>query len=75
MRHVLPIWDANETWLVLGGGGLLAMFPPAYSVLLTALYPPIIAMLLSLIFRGVALEFRDRAAASTRRIWDLGFLA
>lgn len=56
---ILPIWDANETWLVLGGGGLLALFPLAYAVLLPALYVPFIAMFLALIVRAMALEFRD----------------
>jgi cytochrome d ubiquinol oxidase subunit II len=56
---ILPIWDANETWLVLGGGGLLALFPLAYAVLLPALYWPFITMFLALILRAVALEFRD----------------
>ncbi|SEI43612.1 cytochrome d ubiquinol oxidase subunit II [Pseudomonas sp. NFR16] len=56
---ILPIWDANETWLVLGGGGLLALFPLAYAILLPALYVPFIAMLLALIVRAMALEFRD----------------
>ncbi|MHC8344700.1 cytochrome d ubiquinol oxidase subunit II [Pseudomonas sp. RT6P73] len=56
---ILPIWDANETWLVLGGGGLLALFPLAYAILLPALYLPFIAMFLALILRAVALEFRD----------------
>lgn len=74
-NSILPIWDGNETWLVLGGGGLLALFPIAYSVFLTALYPLIIAMLLSLIFRGVSLDFRYHAAGRARRLWDLGFLA
>ena len=58
---ILPIWDANETWLVLGGGGLLALFPRAYAVLLPALYLPFILMLLALILRAMALEFRDHA--------------
>ncbi|MGF6457887.1 cytochrome d ubiquinol oxidase subunit II [Pseudomonas frederiksbergensis] len=58
---ILPIWDANETWLVLGGGGLLALFPLAYAILLPALYLPFIAMFLALILRAVALEFRDYA--------------
>jgi cytochrome d ubiquinol oxidase subunit II len=58
---ILPIWDANETWLVLGGGGLLALFPLAYSVLLPAVYWPFILMFLALIVRAVALEFRDHA--------------
>ncbi|HAS15851.1 MAG TPA: ubiquinol oxidase subunit II, partial [Idiomarina abyssalis] len=53
MNTVAPVWDGNETWLVLGGGGLLAVFPLAYSVLMPALYMPVIAMLLGLIFRGV----------------------
>lgn len=56
---ILPIWDANETWLVLGGGGLLALFPLAYAILLPALYLPFIAMFLALILRALALEFRD----------------
>jgi cytochrome d ubiquinol oxidase subunit II len=58
---ILPIWDANETWLVLGGGGLLALFPLAYAILLPALYLPFILMFLALILRVVALEFRDYA--------------
>ena len=58
MNSVAPVWDGNETWLVLGGGGLLAVFPLAYAVIMPALYAPIIAMLLALIFRGVAFEFR-----------------
>jgi cytochrome d ubiquinol oxidase subunit II len=58
---ILPIWDANETWLVLGGGGLLALFPLAYAILLPALYLPFILMFLALIVRAVALEFRDHA--------------
>lgn len=58
---ILPIWDANETWLVLGGGGLLAMFPKAYAILLPALYLPFILMFLALIVRAMALEFRDHA--------------
>ena len=59
-----PVWDGNETWLVLGGGGLFAVFPLAYAVILPALYPAIIAMLLALVFRGVGFEFRFRAATS-----------
>lgn len=58
---ILPIWDANETWLVLGGGGLLALFPLAYAILLPALYLPFILMFLALILRAMALEFRDHA--------------
>lgn len=58
---ILPIWDANETWLVLGGGGLLALFPLAYAVLLPAVYWPFILMFVALIVRAVALEFRDHA--------------
>ena len=60
MNSVAPVWDGNETWLVLGGGGLMAAFPLAYAVLMPALYTPIIAMLLGLVFRGVAFEFRWR---------------
>src|SRR4030081_3229456 len=58
MNTVAPFWDGNETWLVLGGGGLLAAFPTAYAILMPAFYLPVIAMLLGLIFRGVAFEFR-----------------
>lgn len=72
MNSIAPLWDGNETWLVLGGGGLLAAFPLAYAVLLSALYAPIIAMLLALVFRGVAFEFRWRDPAH-RPFWDLAF--
>jgi cytochrome bd ubiquinol oxidase subunit II len=58
MRTVAPFWDGNETWLVLGGGGLLVAFPAAYAVIMPALYLPVIVMLLALVFRGVAFEFR-----------------
>lgn len=72
INSVAPVWDGNETWLVLGGGGLMAAFPLAYAVILPALYAPIIAMLLALVFRGVAFEFRWRDAGH-RRYWDLAF--
>jgi cytochrome bd ubiquinol oxidase subunit II len=71
MNSVAPVWDGNETWLVLGGGGLMAAFPVAYAIVLTALYAPLTAMLLALIFRGVAFEFRWRAARKRR--WDWAF--
>jgi cytochrome d ubiquinol oxidase subunit II len=58
MRSVAPFWDGNETWLVLGGGGLWVAFPQAYTVIMPALYLPVIVMLLALVFRGVAFEFR-----------------
>jgi cytochrome d ubiquinol oxidase subunit II len=74
MNAIAPVWDGNETWLVLGGGGLLAAFPLAYAVILPALYAPLIAMLLGLVFRGVAFEFRWRDAGH-RRWWDSGFFA
>jgi cytochrome d ubiquinol oxidase subunit II len=72
MNAVAPVWDGNETWLVLGGGGLLAAFPLAYSIILPATYPPMIAMLLGLVFRGVAFEFRWRDP-DHRRYWDAAF--
>ncbi|MEW6674252.1 MAG: cytochrome d ubiquinol oxidase subunit II [Thermodesulfobacteriota bacterium] len=72
MNSIAPFWDGNETWLVLGGGGLLAAFPLAYAVLMPALYIPVILMLLGLIFRGVAFEFRFKANRS-RVIWDYAF--
>ena len=72
MNSIAPVWDGNETWLVLGGGGLLAAFPLAYAVAMPALYAPITAMLLGLIFRGVAFEFRARA--HTRKyLWNWAF--
>lgn len=64
---ILPVWDANETWLVLGGGGLLALFPLAYAILLPALYVPFIVMFLALIARAMALEFRDHASSERRK--------
>lgn len=72
MNTVAPIWDGNETWLVLGGGGLFAVFPLAYAVIMPALYAPIIAMLICLIFRGVAFEFRWKTK-SGKRNWDWSF--
>jgi cytochrome bd ubiquinol oxidase subunit II len=69
VNSVAPVWDGNETWLVFGGGGLFAMFPLAYAVILPALYPAIIAMLLALVFRGVGFEFRFRAATVRARGW------
>ena len=72
---VAPVWDFNETWLILGGGGLLAVFPLAFAVLMPALYFPILVMLLGLLFRGVAFEYRETGAAHPRanRLWDRGF--
>jgi cytochrome bd ubiquinol oxidase subunit II len=72
MNSVAPVWDGNETWLVLGGGGLLAAFPLAYAIVMPALYAPIIVMLLGLVFRGVAFEFRWKTE-SGRRLWDRAF--
>ncbi len=72
MNSIAPVWDGNETWLVLGGGGLFAAFPLAYAVILPATYPLIIAMLLGLVFRGVAFEYRWRDPAH-QRFWDAAF--
>ena len=72
MFSVAPIWDGNETWLILGGGGLFAVFHIAYAVLMPALYLPIILMLVALIFRGVAFEFRFKADRS-KFLWDNAF--
>jgi cytochrome d ubiquinol oxidase subunit II len=73
MNTIAPVWDGNETWLVLGGGGLLAAFPLAYSVLMPALYLPVLLMLAGLILRGVAFEFRFRARDRGRRFWTQMF--
>jgi cytochrome d ubiquinol oxidase subunit II len=72
MQSIAPVWDGNETWLVLGGLGLLAAFPLAFAIILPAVYFPILLMLLALIFRGVAFEFRY-SDAERRSIWDWGF--
>jgi len=72
MNTVAPVWDGNETWLVLGGGGLFAVFPLAYAVVMPALYVPIIVMLLALVFRGVAFEFRWRTIRG-KFLWDISF--
>ena len=74
MNTVAPVWDGNETWLVLGGAALFGAFPLAYSVVLSALYLPLILMLMGLIFRGVAFEFRFKATAAKRHIWDKAFI-
>ncbi len=72
MNSVAPVWDGNETWLVLGGGGLFAVFPLAYSIIMPALYAPIFAMLLALVFRGVAFEYRWKTQAG-KFFWDWSF--
>jgi cytochrome d ubiquinol oxidase subunit II len=72
MNSVAPYWDGNETWLVLGGAGLLVAFPAAYSIIMPALYLPLIAMLLALVFRGVAFEFRF-VSKPHHRGWDRAF--
>ena len=73
MNSVAPVWDGNETWLILGGGGLFAAFPLAYAIVMPALYAPFIIMLLALVFRGVAFEYRWRDK-SHERIWDASFV-
>src|SRR5690606_15238301 len=68
-----PGWDFNGTWLILGGGGLLAVFPLAFAIMMPALYFPILVMLLGLVFRGVAFEYREGEGAR-RWLWDTGFV-
>jgi cytochrome d ubiquinol oxidase subunit II len=72
MNSIAPIWDGNETWLVLGGLGLLAAFPAAFAIIIPAVYFPILIMLLALVFRGVAFEFRYRDAEH-KTFWDHAF--
>lgn len=74
MNTIAPVWDGNETWLVMAGGGLFAVFPLAYAVIMPALYMPIILMLLALIFRGVAFEYRWRTVR-WKPVWDFSFFA
>ncbi|TVR97767.1 MAG: cytochrome d ubiquinol oxidase subunit II [Rhodospirillales bacterium] len=73
MNSVAPVWDGNETWLVLGGGGLMVAFPLAYATILPALYLPVLLMLIALIFRGVAFEFRFKAEGRQRQYWSWSF--
>jgi cytochrome d ubiquinol oxidase subunit II len=72
INSIAPVWDGNETWLVLGGIGLLAAFPLAFAIIMPAVYFPILLMLLALVFRGVAFEFRLREAEDVT-LWDRGF--
>ena len=72
INSIAPFWDGNETWLVLGGGGLLVAFPRAYAVIMPALYLPVIVMLLALVFRGVAFEFRS-VAHTSKKYWTFAF--
>ncbi|MBO6824848.1 MAG: cytochrome d ubiquinol oxidase subunit II [Sneathiella sp.] len=72
MNTVAPVWDGNETWLILGGGGLFAVFPLAYAVIMPALYMPVMLMLFGLVFRGVAFEFRWRTVR-WQKAWDASF--
>jgi cytochrome d ubiquinol oxidase subunit II len=74
MSSLAPFWDGNETWLVLGGAGLMVAFPLAYSIILPALYLPVIIMLLALVFRGVAFEFRWIALPG-KNYWTFAFAA
>lgn len=74
MNSVAPFWDGNETWLVLGGNGLLVAFPLAFAIILPAVYLPLILMLLALIFRGVSFEYRWVAKPRQRK-WDIAFAA
>jgi len=71
MASIAPFWDGNETWLVMGGVGLLVAFPLAYAIVMPALYLPVIIMLLALVFRGVAVEFREHGDSKT--LWDAAF--
>jgi cytochrome d ubiquinol oxidase subunit II len=73
MRSIAPFWDGNETWLVLGGAGLLVAFPVAYAVIMPAFYLPVIVMLLALIFRGVSFEFR--LVSESKTAWNFAFIA
>ena len=74
VNSVAPVWDGNETWLVLGGAALFGAFPLAYSVIIDALTIPLTLMLIGLIFRGVAFEFRFKATPAHRSFWDKAFI-
>lgn len=74
INSVAPVWDGNETWLVLGGAALYGAFPLAYAVIIDALTIPLTLMLIGLIFRGVAFEFRVNALPKHRLFWDSAFI-
>ena len=74
VNSVAPVWDGNETWLVLGGAALFGAFPLAYAVIIDALTIPLTIMLIGLIFRGVAFEFRFKATPAHRPFWDKAFI-
>jgi cytochrome d ubiquinol oxidase subunit II len=71
MASIAPFWDGNETWLVMGGAGLLVAFPLAYSIVMPAMYLPVIVMLLALVFRGIAFEFRE--IGHNKALWNVAF--
>ena len=71
MKSIAPVWDGNETWLVLGGLGLLAAFPLAFAIIIPAVYFPILVMLLALVFRGVAFEFRFQDTENNETLTSL----
>jgi cytochrome bd ubiquinol oxidase subunit II len=73
LNTIAPVWDGNETWLIVSGVILWGAFPPAYATLMSAFYIPVIIMLLGLILRGVAFEFRAKTKR-LRWIWDLSFV-
>ena len=72
MNAIAPVWDGNETWLILGGLALLAVFPLAFAIIIPAVYFPVLLMLLALVFRGVAFEFRFRQPRIAH-FWSRGF--
>ena len=74
LSAISPVWDGNETWLIIGGTVLWAAFPIAYALIVSAFYLPICLMLAALILRGVAFEFRQKAGGRTRLVWDIGFV-
>ncbi len=73
LTAISPVWDGNETWLVITAAVLFGAFPIVYSITISAFYLPIILMLISLILRGVAFEFRGKALGM-RKVWDAGFV-
>ncbi len=75
VNTVAPVWDGNETWLVLGGAGLFAAFPRAYALLLSSLYVPLLLMLVGLVWRGVSFEFRFKSDESHKPFWDKAFIS
>ena len=72
LRSIGPFWNGNEVWLVAGGGALFAAFPVVYASLFSGFYIPLILLLFSIIFRAIAIEFRNKEESKLwKSFWDI----